>query len=148
MMCDFSYFSHLCWPTPFQTNPQEILLSRMNLSSTIPSSLGNLGLLENLELYGNKLIGELPNLSGNKNLKVSRPRASIYLLLFSNCNDWQILKYTHFFRLFIFFSFSMHEENRFIQLSFIRHIPSFVDEIADAADHPPQVEQYQRDFTQ
>ena len=120
----------------------------MNLSSTIPSSLGNLGLLENLELYGNKLIGELPNLLGNKNLKVSRPRASIYLLLFSNCNDWQILKYTLFFRLFIFFSFSMHEENRFIQLSFIRHIPSFVDEITDAADHPPQVEQYQRDFTQ
>lgn len=55
----------------FQTNAQEILLSRMNLSSTIPSSLGNLGLLENLELYGNKLEGELPNLSGNKNLKVS-----------------------------------------------------------------------------
>ena len=48
----------------------------MNLSSTIPSSLGNLGLLENLELYGNKLEGELPNLSGNKNLKVSRPTCS------------------------------------------------------------------------
>ena len=49
----------------------------MNLSSTIPSSLGNLGLLENLELYGNKLEGELPNLSGNKNLKVSRPTCHV-----------------------------------------------------------------------
>ena len=42
----------------------------MNLSSTIPHSVGNLTNLENLELYGNKLEGELPDLSANKNLKV------------------------------------------------------------------------------
>lgn len=80
MMCDSS---HLCWPNAFKTNPQEILLSRMNLSSTIPSSLGNLGLLENLELYGNKLEGELPNLSGNKNLKVSRTSVHVCFFLSS-----------------------------------------------------------------
>ena len=93
-MCDFS---HLYWPTPFQTNPQEILLSRMNLSSTIPSSLGNLGLLENLELYGNKLEGELPNLSGNKNLKVSRPTCHVATVvqinLFASSSSSSLLEY-------------------------------------------------------
>lgn len=57
------------YPIP-PAHPQEILLSRMNLSSTIPHSVGNLTNLENLELYGNKLEGELPDLSANKNLKV------------------------------------------------------------------------------
>jgi len=64
------YFTELnFYPTP-PAHPQEILLSRMNLSSTIPHSVGNLTNLENLELYGNKLEGELPDLSANKNLKV------------------------------------------------------------------------------
>lgn len=64
------YFTELnFYPTP-PAYPQEILLSRMNLSSTIPHSVGNLTNLENLELYGNKLEGELPDLSANKNLKV------------------------------------------------------------------------------
>jgi hypothetical protein len=64
----------------FPSNLQEILLSRMNLSSTIPPSLGTLTLLENLELYGNKLEGQLPNLSANKNLKVGA--LALYKLFF------------------------------------------------------------------